>query len=295
MKKHLQDIHTQAILKSNKYKNAEYELLKAIEKVHKYKVYYALECKSLSDYCVKYLNLSYDVAMTFINVMDKAQKFDELDVSLRENKITMSNARKISPILTPENQSFWIHEAEKTSENLQTKLSEAFPERIRKESVKTISDDYVSITIRVKKSDFETIKRAKEIQSKKKKRVIKFDEAIITTAKDYVEKNDPVEKANRSKAKKTQPADIKKETTDPVVTIPKTGASRPPARSIHIVNLRDHGECQKIGKDNKKCKSREFTEIHHIIPRSKGGSHDPENLITLCSGHHKAHHFFNEH
>jgi hypothetical protein len=30
--------------------------------------------------------------------------------------------------------------------------------------------------------------------------------------------------------------------------------------------------------------------VHHIVHREDGGSHEPENLIVMCDGHHKAHH-----
>lgn len=66
-----------------------------------------------------------------------------------------------------------------------------------------------------------------------------------------------------------------------------------PAAIKHIVNLRDHGQCQELNSDGIKCLSTLFTEIHHIQYHSNGGNHEPSNLITLCSGHHKAHHFLN--
>ena len=31
------------------------------------------------------------------------------------------------------------------------------------------------------------------------------------------------------------------------------------------------------------CDSPKYIQIHHVIPRSEGGSDFPENLITLCS------------
>jgi Holliday junction resolvasome RuvABC DNA-binding subunit len=31
-------------------------------------------------------------------------------------------------------------------------------------------------------------------------------------------------------------------------------------------------------------------DVHHVDPRAEGGSHDPENLVTLCSVHHRALH-----
>jgi hypothetical protein len=35
---------------------------------------------------------------------------------------------------------------------------------------------------------------------------------------------------------------------------------------------------------------RDEADIHHVIPRSAGGSDEPSNLITLCDGCHAAHH-----
>lgn len=48
---------------------------------------------------------------------------------------------------------------------------------------------------------------------------------------------------------------------------------------------RDGGKCTVP-----RCRSARFIEIHHIVPRSEGGSHDATNLTSLCDGHHKALH-----
>jgi len=44
-------------------------------------------------------------------------------------------------------------------------------------------------------------------------------------------------------------------------------------------------DCYKCQSDKKGCSDR--LEVHHIKYRSQGGSDAPENLITLCSKHHK--------
>jgi hypothetical protein len=33
-----------------------------------------------------------------------------------------------------------------------------------------------------------------------------------------------------------------------------------------------------------------FVDVHHLDPKAEGGSHDPENLVTLCAAHHRAIH-----
>lgn len=52
--------------------------------------------------------------------------------------------------------------------------------------------------------------------------------------------------------------------------------------------LRDHFRCQE-------CGYYKHLEVHHIIPKSKGGGDNPENLVTLCTECHGKVHGFNKH
>jgi hypothetical protein len=58
-----------------------------------------------------------------------------------------------------------------------------------------------------------------------------------------------------------------------------------PPRVRRFVFRRDGGKCSLPG-----CRSAANLEIHHILPRSRGGSHDPAGLIQLCDSCHSAHH-----
>jgi hypothetical protein len=51
------------------------------------------------------------------------------------------------------------------------------------------------------------------------------------------------------------------------------------------VKRRDRGRCRAPG-----CRSARNLDIHHLVPREQGGTNELENLITLCEGHHLAHH-----
>jgi hypothetical protein len=58
----------------------------------------------------------------------------------------------------------------------------------------------------------------------------------------------------------------------------------PPA-TVRFIWRRDGGRCQTPG-----CRSTRGLEIHHIVPRSQGGSNDPRNLTLRCDACHGGHH-----
>jgi 5-methylcytosine-specific restriction endonuclease McrA len=58
-----------------------------------------------------------------------------------------------------------------------------------------------------------------------------------------------------------------------------------PPRIRREVLARDRHRCQRKG-----CGHNRFLEIHHLVPRSAGGTNDPANLVTLCSSCHRLWH-----
>jgi hypothetical protein len=54
-----------------------------------------------------------------------------------------------------------------------------------------------------------------------------------------------------------------------------------PPRIRRLVWRRDHGRCTVPG-----CRAARYLEIHHLVPLSEGGNHDPSRLLLLCSAHH---------
>ena len=58
-----------------------------------------------------------------------------------------------------------------------------------------------------------------------------------------------------------------------------------PPSIVRFVWRRDGGRCRVDG-----CRSARGLEVHHVVHRADGGSHDPSNLILACSACHQAHH-----
>ncbi len=63
----------------------------------------------------------------------------------------------------------------------------------------------------------------------------------------------------------------------------KGGATRTiPPRVRRAVIARDRRSCVVPS-----CRNRIWLDLHHLTPRSQGGTHSEDNLVTLCSGHHR--------
>ena len=74
---------------------------------------------------------------------------------------------------------------------------------------------------------------------------------------------------------------------DPVAADTRSTRARqsvPPALRRKVMR-RDHGRCRVPA-----CRSTRNLDQHHIVPRSEGGAHTEENILTLCESHHLAHH-----
>ena len=58
-----------------------------------------------------------------------------------------------------------------------------------------------------------------------------------------------------------------------------------PPSIVRLVWRRDQGRCQTEG-----CRSSRGLELHHIVRRADGGTHEPSNLTLRCFSCHAAHH-----
>jgi hypothetical protein len=69
------------------------------------------------------------------------------------------------------------------------------------------------------------------------------------------------------------------------VGTPQRATQDIPPATVRFVWRRDGGLCQTPG-----CRSARGLEIHHVVARADGGTHDPRNLTLRCFSCHRAHH-----
>jgi 5-methylcytosine-specific restriction endonuclease McrA len=130
-----------------------------------------------------------------------------------------------------------------------------------------------------------------QVEAKKEKQKEKvFKRPVARAAKDATFEKDS------SHAKESAP--ISESTEIKITQNPKSPDSSPPLRrwrksrrAVHCkpkieIRERAQGQCEYISPlTRKRCESKHFLEIEHIIPVTKGGSNAPENLRLYCKSH----------
>jgi hypothetical protein len=69
------------------------------------------------------------------------------------------------------------------------------------------------------------------------------------------------------------------------VAVPRRATQSIPPALRRTVLRRDAGRCRVPG-----CRHATFVDVHHLVPRAGGGANVAENLVILCSAHHRAIH-----
>jgi hypothetical protein len=156
------------------------------------------------------------------------------------------------------------------------------------------------------------LKCVQDLLSQKLKRPASIEEALAAMTDSYLQKHDPVLRADRAlERKKKREASSSSIGTcaldhaaqDKHVTC-RNSASAPvtkahcqgnkrtpiPAHVKNAVIARDGRQCTAIGADGKRCMNRRWLHLHHILEVSRGGANEFENITSLCEGHHRAVH-----
>jgi hypothetical protein len=272
----IEKLHEQALSFAKTYLAAESNLIAVLQEIDLCRGYRDLGCKSLFEYATTLLGLSESVTYNLTTVARKSREIPMLQEKIREGSITLSNARKIAAVITPQSQDRWLAAAETMSKReLEKEIARENPELAVTEKVRPVSENRLELKLGVSEKLHQELRRAQEIVSTKNRRPASLEETIEALTQLFLEKEDPIEKAKRAKPSRKE-HDIKK---------------REISASIkHQVRLRDGDQCAHI-KDGERCSERKWLDIHHIRPVSDGGLTVLENLTTLCRGHHQLVHF----
>ena len=244
------------------------ELLSVISEIDETRSYLELGYSSLWDYVTRELDMTAHQAHQFVSVNRKAKEVPILKEKVLQGEITLTKAALIVPELKAENQELWLAKAES---NTAREIKKAVTEAQGKQK-------FIEVKLKLTPEEYAELQKAQDILSQKIKKSATAEETVMGLVKTYVTKQDKPQKAVR--LLRTSKVNLENIPFGRVL----------PAQVKHQVYSQSEGQCEATNPDGKRCENRRFLEIHHKRPISLGGSNHPENLILLCSGHHKVQH-----
>ena len=270
-----EQIHFKALEISKRYLKSEAELIEVLQQLEQHRVFIQKGYSSLYQYVTHELGLSEGVTYNLITVSRKAKEVPALKTEITNGTITLSNAKRIATVLTLENQKEWLRKASELScRELDREIVKVKPEAATPEKVSYISaskdgvlggvfcaqagrnvsrEARVKLELGLSEKEMLRLRRAQDLLSQACRRAVSLEETLITMTREFLTKNDPIEKAKRHVSRKGM---IVK--SDLIAV--KTGSSREelgvntakiqsftrtpiPAGILHQINLRDQRRC----------------------------------------------------
>lgn len=267
---------------AKEFRQKETELIAILQELDTSKAYRATGYNSLFQFCVESLELTEHQAYQYITVARKCTEVPELMLALEDRRITVSKARKLSSVIAPSNQKAWIDLATTHSQkDLEKAVRSQCPLPPVADHLQILSKSQVKLQATLDTETTKMLERVMDLVSEMLPTGERnsINTSLKTLCEEYLKKHDPVVKAARA-LKRNRPQKIHSRT--PL-------RKKIPATTRHQVLLRDQGQC-RFHRHGRRCGNRKYLEFHHKLPVSLGGADTVENLVLLCSEHHKSVH-----
>ncbi len=285
------EIHGRAIEISIRYKRAEADLVDVIQQVEDHRVFLKRGHASLFSYVVGELGISESMAYSLITVARKARQVPELKARLQSGEMTLSNARRVATVLTPQNQDEWIAKAtELSGRQLEKEIVKLRPQEATPERASYVSSGRVKLEVGLSEEEMLRLRRVQDLESQAQRKAVSLEEVIAALNSEYLRRHDPVEKAKRHRVRRASPAGD---------AATAASASAPKPAHTPTSGTTDASASTNQNKQTDQKNQTEPVKTHVAlrevesqkrIPVSQGGLNTADNLITLCSAHHQLAH-----
>jgi hypothetical protein len=228
------------------------------------------------DYLTVELKVSPNSAGYFKRVASTARTVPAFKEAVVSGLLSVSQGRRIATIIDNQNCDFWINASlTLTQIEMDRLLVQKRPRTRVREGIKPIGEDLREMKVALNSEEEALIERVQNLLCQKLKRTASLHEVIHEMAQCYLDKHDPVRKAQRREdAGALRPA-LKSE----------PGSHYIKAALRHRVHLRDGYRCTAKDPHGNRCQNARHLALHHIILKSQGGKNELDNLTTICGNH----------
>lgn len=194
----IQEIHEKALKVALQFKQAEADLISILQEVDDMRVFQKMGYPSLFQYCVDSLRLSESVTSNFVTVSRKANEVPVLQAAIQSGALSVSKARKITPVLTLKNQDEWVSKAcSLSTRKLEEEVAKFDPKEATPERMRFVSEDRVDLRFGISKKTQEKLRHAQDLESQRRMRAASLEETLEMLLEVYLEVKDPVRRATR--------------------------------------------------------------------------------------------------
>ena len=261
------------------YLRTEGLLLTVLIEMRRRRLFAVLNYSGIFDYCERRLKLSRAQAYYFKIVAEKSDEVPQIKQAVLEGGLTLSQARRIAPVVTKENHKEWIGKAKSLPQkDLEREVTAVNPKAHVQERIRPVAKELSELKVPVDLKTEENLAALMEILSQKLGKGATLAQVVAWEAEVTRTKFDPVKQAERSRiisSRKSAPTSKVKPGRQPVL-----------ASTHHPVMLRDGMRCTHVSLDGRRCEQRRWLQRHHIVEVRKGGLNTVDNLRLLCRAHH---------
>jgi hypothetical protein len=196
-----QNLQNRAIKVGQVRNRAEAEILEIVQEVFSTKLYKKLGL-TLHAYTVTTFKLDDPIANCFNSVAKKSLEVPELLIAVTDQSLTLWKACRIVSVLTPENASELIEFAKANSSRcIEKEVARLNPKGKGQDRVRILSDKFAQIKRTISHKGVANLNRAESILVQKGK-TGSSGELLELIIEDYLERHDPVLKAERAMKRK---------------------------------------------------------------------------------------------
>ena len=153
----------------------------------------------------------------------KCTEVPELKEKIKAGKISVTKARRVSSVLTPENAYEWLQKAEELpKQELEKSIAAVQPEEVR-ESVRVIDSNRYALKLGISEELLQKLRRIQTLLSNKRKTAVSLEDVLEFNAEETLKRIDPLLKANRAHKKSSEQTSEKSSEKSPEKLPAETG------------------------------------------------------------------------
>jgi 5-methylcytosine-specific restriction endonuclease McrA len=282
------------------------------------RLYREFGCSTINQYARQELGFSKSRTRDFVRLAGQLDRLPRVKEALTSGNLGYTKAREIVGVATPETEDSWLRAAKGTRRELVREVKRAKQAakvapgqgKLMPAAPTVVEPQELPVRFQVDLTPEQEARRAALVEKLHKLGGVPGDraelllEALAALVDEKEkgprgplrsgppvqihihEKGDKLQVQTDSGARQLCRPEVERMRCDAVISrLGKRNSTSIPPRVRREVLARDQHRCRAPG-----CGRTRFLEVHHKIPRRRGGTNQPENLITLCGSCHRLWH-----